>query len=199
MRLPPLRVLLAILPLAILACGVIQPATAADLPPPLVAKFTRHVQPLLLNKCAAGACHGGPAAAPPRLQRGFGGGSLDRTTTLANLASFLEAVGPDRDPQQLVAALAVRHPATAATGAIVAAPLSARERLTLEQWLAAVRVVEPPRRFDPAVTPVAATVAEPSAAKPNRFRELLDNAANPPQLPPPQQPQGVIFKPDTGE
>ena len=199
MRLPPLRVLLAILPLAILACGVIQPATAADLPPPLVAKFTRHVQPLLLNKCAAGACHGGPAAAPPRLQRGFGGGSLDRTTTLANLESFLAAVGVDRDPQQLVAALAVRHPATAAKGAIVAAPLSARERLTLEQWLAAVRVVEPPRRFDPAVTPATATVAEPSAAKPNRFRELLDTAANPPQLPPPQQPQGVIFKPDTGE
>jgi hypothetical protein len=199
MRLPPLRVLLAILLLAILACGVIQPADAAELPPPLVAKFTRHVQPLLLNKCAAGACHGGPAAAVPRLQRGFGGGSLDRTTTLANLESFLAAVGTDRDPQQLVAALAVRHPATAAKGAIVAAPLSARERLTLEQWLADVRSVEPLRRFDPAVTPVTATVAEPSAAKPNRFRELLDTAANPPQLPPPQEPQGLIFKPDSGE
>jgi hypothetical protein len=199
MRHTSLRALLAILLLAILACGVILPADAAELPPPLVAKFTRHVQPLLLNKCAAGACHGGPAAAAPRLQRGFGGGSLDRTTTLANLESFLAAVGPERDPRQLVAALAVRHPATAAKGAIVAAPLSARERLTLEQWLAAVRVVEPPRRFDPAVTPVATTVAEPSAAKPNRFRELLDTAANPPQLPPPQQPQGVIFKPDTGE
>ena len=98
-----------------------------------------------------------------------------------------------------MASLAVRHPATAAKGAITAAPLSARERLTLEQWLAAVRSVEPPRHFDPAVTPVAATVAEPTATKPNRFRELLDTAANPPQLPPPQEPQGVIFKPDPGE
>ena len=98
-----------------------------------------------------------------------------------------------------MAALAVRHPATAAKGAIVAAPLSARERLTLEQWLAAVRASEPPRRFDPAVTPVAATVDEPITAKPNRFRDLLDTATNPPQLPPPQQPQGLIFKPDTGE
>jgi len=199
MRHTRLRVLRPILLLAILGCGVSLPVAVAELPPPLVAKFTRHVQPLLLNKCAAGACHGGPAAAAPRLQRGFGGGSLDRTTTLANLESFLEAIGPNREPQQLVAALAVRHPATAAKGAIVAAPLSARERLTLEQWLAAVRASEPPRRFDPAVTPVAATVDEPITAKPNRFRDLLDTAANPPQLPPPQEPQGLIFKPDTGE
>ena len=199
MRHTRLRVLRPILLLAILGCGASLPVAAAELPPPLVAKFTRHVQPLLLNKCAAGACHGGPTAAAPRLQRGFGGGSLDRTTTLANLESFLEAIGPDRDPQKLVASLAVRHPATAAKGAIVATPLSARERLTLEEWLAAVRFLEPPRHFDPAVTPVAATVAEPSSGKPNRLRELLDTAANPPQLPPPQEPQGIIFKPDTGE
>ena len=199
MRPPPLRVLLAIL-----AFGVSLPVAAAELPPPLVAKFTRHVQPLLLNTCAAGACHGGPAAPSLKLQRGFGGASLDRKTTLANLESFLAAVGSDRDPQQLVSALAVRHPATAAKGALVAAPLSARERITLEMWLAAVRSTEPPRRFDPGVTPAAATIAEPtdaepSVAPPNRFRALLDAAANPPQFPPPQEPQGIIFKPDTGE
>jgi hypothetical protein len=28
----------------------------------------------------------------------------------------------------------------------------------------------------------------------NRFQKLLDDAANPPPLPPPQQPQGVILK-----
>jgi len=175
------------------------PARAAEMPPHLVATFTRQVQPLLLNKCAAGACHGGQAAPALKLQRGFGGGSLDRTTTLANLDSFLGAIGTDRDPRSLVATLAVRHPASAAPRAAIAAPLSARERITLETWLAAVRSFDPPRRFDPAVTPASATFPEPAPTPPNRFRALLDAAANPSPLPPPQEPPGIIFKRDTGE
>lgn len=175
------------------------PANAAEMPPHLVAKFTRHVQPLLLNKCAAGACHGGPASPALQLRRGYGNANLDRTTTLANLAAFLEAVGPDRDPQRLVATLSVKHPNSAGRNGLVAAPLSAQERTTLEGWLAAVRAADRPGMFDPAVTPASATVAEPTTPKPNRLRDLLDAAANPPQLPPPQEPQGVIFKRDTGE
>ncbi|NBW87768.1 MAG: hypothetical protein EBR23_13320, partial [Planctomycetia bacterium] len=56
-----------------LACAgalAILPAGAHDLPPELVARFTRQVQPLILNRCAAGACHGGPAAHAPRFARG---------------------------------------------------------------------------------------------------------------------------------
>ncbi len=175
------------------------PAGAAEMPPHLVAKFTRHVQPLLLNKCAAGACHGGPASPALQLRRGYGNANLDRTTTLANLAAFLEAVGADRDPQQLVATLSVKHPTTAGRNGLVASPLSPQERTTLEGWLAAVRAADRPGMFDPAVTPASATIAEPQAPKPNRFRNLLDAAANPPQLPPPQEPPGIIFKRDTGE
>lgn len=172
------------------------PAGAAEMPPHLVAKFTRHVQPLLLNKCAAGACHGGSESPAPRLRRGYGNANLDRSTTLANLTAFLAAVGPDRDPQRLVATLSVKHPTSAGRNALVAAPLSPQERITLEGWLAMVRAADRPGMFDPAVTPAAATVAEPTAPKPNRFRDLLDAAANPPKLPPPQEPQGLIFKPD---
>lgn len=175
------------------------PANAAEIPPHLVAKFTRHVQPLLMNKCAAGACHGGATSPEPRLRRGYGNANLDRTTTLANLAAFLEAVGSDRDPQRLVATLAVKHPQSAGRNGLVASPLSAQERTTLEGWLAAVRAAERPGMFDPAVTLASATVAEQPAPKPNRLRNLLDAAANPPQLPPPQEPPGVIFKHDTGE
>lgn len=169
------------------------------MPPHLVAKFTRHVQPLLLNKCAAGACHGGPASPALQLRRGYGNANLDRTTTLANLAAFLEAVGPDRDPQRLVATLSIKHPKSAGRNGLVASPLSAQERTTLEGWLAAVRAADRPGMFDPAFTPASATVAEPTNPKPNRLRDLLDAAANPPQLPPPQEPQGIIFKPDSGE
>ena len=175
------------------------PAAAAEMPPHLVATFTRRVQPLLMNKCATGACHGGPESPALRLRRGYGNANLDRTTTLANLAAFLETVGPDRDPQRLVATLSVKHPISAGRNGLAASPLSAQERTTLEGWLAAVRAADRPGMFDPAVTPASATVAEPTAPKPNRFRDLLDAAANPPQLPPPQEPHGIIFKPDPGE
>ena len=51
---------------------LLAPATgrAGDLPPQLMARFTRQVQPLILNKCAAGACHGGPSAHSPAFNRG---------------------------------------------------------------------------------------------------------------------------------
>lgn len=160
---------------------------AADLPPDVVARFTRGVQPLVLNRCAAGACHGGPAGHEPRFERADAGGTIDRRRTLANLATLLDAVGPERDPQPLVTLLAVRHPAAAGPRRPVAPPLSARERVTLETWLAAVRAAERAPRVDPAVRP---------AGGPNRFRELLDAAANPPELPPPAEPQGIIFPRD---
>jgi len=175
------------------------PAARADsgLPPEIVGGFTRTVQPLLINKCGQGACHGGPAATAFRLRRIPGGRSPDRPTTLDNLAAFLAAVGPDRDPAPLVTSLAARHPVSAGRNALTATPLTARERISLEHWLVAVRAVEVPGSrhvADSAVVPASATVpATPGAApQPNRFQALLDAAANPPEFPPPQEPQGVI-------
>ena len=212
---------------------------AADVPPELVAEFTRRVQPLVLNRCAAGACHGGPASPAPRFARRDPHGGIDRRSTLANLEQFLMAVGPERNAGTLAALLAVQHPTAPASPQLVAAPLSPRERATLDQWLWAVRIAEH-RTRDPAVvqasaiTPAPAPVApkepaatavpglqpvpsQPPASLPasaavqtlpatpsvpvpaapvNRFKNLLDSAANPPHLPPPQQPQGVIFPND---
>lgn len=174
---------------------VAAPATAGDLPPPVVAAFTRGVQPLLLNRCAAGACHGGPAAVP-RFVRPRGDGGPDNATTHANLREFLAAAGPDRDPRRLVSLLAVRHPAHETARRFAATPLSAGERVTIEAWLAAVRDAERPRRRDADVVPVNAELPAPAPPPPNRLRVLLDAAANPPVLPPPEQPRGVIFKND---
>jgi len=166
------------------------------LPPEIVANFTRAVQPLLINKCAQGACHGGTAATTFHLRRIPGGRSPDRPTTLENLAAFLEVVGPDRDPAPLVKSLATRHPASATRNSRTAAPLTARERITLEHWLVGVRAAEaarPGHVADPAVIPASAMLpAGPPPSRPNRFQDLLDAAANPPQFPPPQEPQGVI-------
>jgi hypothetical protein len=170
---------------------------AADPPPAVVAEFTQRVQPLLLNNCAAGACHGGPAAPSPRLVRSFGASRVNRRITLANLRAFLDAVGPRRDPHPLVELLSRRHPATAAAGDFTAPPLTIHQRKTFESWLRAVRASEGGPSAEAGVRLASGTMPTiaPSAEKPNRFQALLDAAAHPIPLPPPQEPQGLILGP----
>lgn len=164
---------------ALAACG-----RAADAAPPAsVADFTRRVQPLLLNRCATGACHGGPESPAPRLLRGDAAGRIDREITLANMDAILAACGPARDPATMITTISERHPASAASTHELAAPLSPRERATLENWLRSTLTAQ---------TFAAPATATPAA--PNRLQKLLDTAANPPALPPPQGPQGVILK-----
>lgn len=173
------------------------PATAADPAPTVVASFTQRVQPLVLNRCASGACHGGPESPAPRFRRGIGGGPPDRTHTRANLAAFLEAIGPERDARRLAALLAVGHPPTGGTAPRRATALTTPERATLDRWLEEVRAAEGASAVaDSGVVPVSAETEAAPPPRPNRFRELLDAAANPPDLPPPEEPRGVIFKPD---
>lgn len=160
---------------------------ASDAPPAIVTSFTRRVQPLLLNRCAAGACHGGPAAEGLRLHRPDVHGTVDRSMTLANLEALLDALGPELDPQPLVAALAVRHPAAALPRSPVLEPLTARERAALETWVAEVRTT----RATAPRPPHATATVDPQ--RPNRFRNLLQAAANPPQLPPPEEPRGIVL------
>lgn len=190
----PFRDLAAItlaLTLAAIGCGV---ATASDLPPELVGRFTRQVQPLLVNRCAAGACHGGPAGHEPRFERGPASARPDRGHTLANIDTFLTTVGDDRDPAALVRMLAATHPTKPGRSRLAAAPLTATERRTIETWLADVRLAEGRVHRDPAVQQASAMAAEP--ATPNRLRDLLNSAANPPLLEPPREPPGVIFRND---
>jgi hypothetical protein len=173
---------LAVMPLA---------ATAADLPPDLVAEFTRRVQPLIVNRCAAGACHGGETSPEPRFVRRNMRAGMDRRGTLANMQAFLDAVGPERDAGTIALLLASQHPTSAKRPSLVAPPLSPRERATLDGWLTRVKATEH-LMVDPAVQQASAE----QAPTPNHFKNLLDSAANPPQLPPPQEPQGVIFPKD---
>jgi hypothetical protein len=172
---------------------------AADLPPALVAQFTKSVQPLLLNKCAAGSCHGGPTAHEPRFHRGDSAGRIDRTITLANIGVLTDSVGPSSDPAALLAIISARHPASAGPTDLTAGALRPIERSTLEAWLQSARRLSATKHradgmlstTNPA-TPTATIVTQP----PNRFRAMLDAAANPLPLPPPQKPQGIILGKD---
>lgn len=166
---------------------------AAEPPAAVTAEFARKVQPLLINSCAAGACHGGPASPAPRLERIAGGIPADGRITRTNLQAFLDSLGPSRDLQPLLARLAGRHPVSAAPGGLLARPFSPAQRITIENWLVRVRTDE--RRAQNAVS--GGLDGRPAAgpAGPNRFRALLDAAAHPPNLPPPERPRGIIFGP----
>ena len=186
---------------AVLVAASAGPLFAAEVPPELVANFTRRVQPLLLNKCAAGACHGGPAAHEPRFHRADVRGAVDRAGTLTNLETLLEMLGPEADAQRLVTTLSGPHPGPTPTKRLAMTPLTPRERATLESWIVAYRAARPlpthaaAARRDAEVRPAA--YEEPATpARPNRFRDLLEAAANPPPLPPPQEPQGLILGTD---
>jgi len=251
--------------------GVPGMAAATDLPPALVGEFTRQVQPLLLNKCAAGACHGGAAAPVPRLIRAGVAGQFDRATTLTNMAALDEAIRRSGSNRGFLATISGRHPAEPGSSRLSLAPLTPPERAMLERWLVASAERRGPPRLlpqagpdtlaiekdekekpqtpeprpadrgapprDPAsgVKPVAGTEAgepdtksppkspqrlpehspakpgpSPAASKavtasprradaapqrPNRFRALIDSAANPLPLPPPETPRGVLLGP----
>jgi hypothetical protein len=163
---------------AAIAAADLAPATAAP-PTGIVTEFTRRVQPLLLNRCANGACHGGPDAAAPRLVRGDAAGRIDREITLANMDAILAACGPGRDPAAIITTISGRHPESARSPHQLAEPLTPRERATLESWLHAAATAQT----------FAASAAQPGGR--NRLQQLLDAAANPPPLPPPEEARGL--------
>jgi hypothetical protein len=164
-----------------------------------VADFTRRVQPLVLNRCASGACHGNPTGPEPRFTRSDPRGGIDHRSTQANLRAFLVALGPEGDATKLAALLAAGHPAKPASPRLVAAPLSPQERISLERWLAGVRQSGRGPIVDYAVQQATATAPITTPPAPNRFKALLDTAANPPEFPPPEEPKGVIFPKDVVE
>ena len=173
----PRRALLLFLPAAACCAVLVTPAGAADLPPDLVSRFTRQVQPLLLNRCATGACHGGPRGHAPLFHRE----PATSAHTLANAAAFRDLLGPDGDPAPLVQRLSVRHPAEMKSRTLVMTPLTPRERAVLEGWLTDMRLATERRPIrDSAVAPASheepATPPRPS----NRLRTLLDTGAPPP-------------------
>lgn len=187
----PAQVSLVAAALAAAACAV--PGRAGDLPPALVARFTREVQPLLLNRCAAGACHGGAKGHAPTFHRGDVRGAVSSEDTLANAATFRGLLGPTGDPRPLVMRLSTRHPATTTSRTLVMRELSPRERAMLEGWLvdATVAAGRPPVR-DAAVAP--ASHAEPAAPAPtNRLRTLLDTGLPPPSSPGRPPAEGTTF------
>lgn len=171
---------------------------AAEFDQQLIAAFTTTIQPLLLNRCASGRCHGGADACAPRLTRRGPGGTIDRTLTLANIDALCGSLHSDPDPSRLLVPAARPH------GGSGQPPLSGEQLQRLATWIDAALAqrkrwaIATAASFEEAVvppstaTPGRETQLAPAAATDNRFRRLLEKAGNPDPLPPPQQPPGII-------
>ena len=201
--------------------------STSDVSPAIVGSFTRAIQPLLLNRCAAGACHGGTQGTEPKLIRGPVHGHVNRKTTLMNLESVSASVMHNAEDTRALASILDHHNIKENKPVKNKPLLTAREQESLVTWLASL-----PRNTSPApagniarnpagniaiepvpmspnpdlqtqpVTPANFTQPQHQrslAKQPNRLRRLLERAENPPQLPLPTLTPGLQLEKLTPE
>lgn len=94
------------------------------LPPDAMKRFTRRIQPLLVNNCTAGGCHA-PGDGGFELDRRLLHGYADSRSTWRNLRSVLAAIDPDA-PAESALVVAARGPHAGVT------PLTGPRR---DEWL----------------------------------------------------------------
>lgn len=119
----------AVLPKAVAA---ISTDAAASAPPQSVLEFTQTVQPILLNRCAAAACHSNRVNNGFQLIRPLQGRSLAREFTLRNLNSILNQMTQAEAGQtEFEARLHTPH------GGIDKAPIESAEQIeAINRWIA---------------------------------------------------------------
>lgn len=83
-------------------------AAASDLPKAAVERFTRRVQPLLVNNCTASGCHQSGGEQSFQLDRAVLHGVGNRRITLRNLTATLELIDRDSPARSELLAMARR-------------------------------------------------------------------------------------------
>ena len=214
---------LALSSLALSSQAVADDLSTSDVSPAIVGSFTRAIQPLLLNRCAAGACHGGTQGTEPKLIRGPVHGHVNRKTTLMNLESVSSSVMHNAEDTRALASILDHHNIKENKPVKNKPLLTAREQESLVTWLASLpRNTSPAPAQNPAenlaiepvpmspnldlqtqpVTPANFTQPQHQrslAKQPNRLRRLLEQAKNPPQLPLPTLTPGLQLEKLTPE
>ena len=121
-----------------------------SLPPVAVEEFTAHVQPLLLNRCGAGTCHGSTSSTRFQLARPSWSKTVAHRFTQRNLYAALQEIdtaAPDKSPLLTVP--------NGPHGGLNAAVFSEREHeqfARLTTWVKKVskhRRTPPPKRSPP--------------------------------------------------
>jgi len=111
-------------------------ASAAELPAGVVERFTRKVQPLLVNSCTASGCHQPSGREKYQLDRAVLYGLSNRRTTLRNLAATLELV--DRDSPQQSLLLSIPRRSHGGMNRPIFSPRQEEQFLQLVDWVAMV-------------------------------------------------------------
>ncbi|MDA7888975.1 hypothetical protein N9A79_00190 [Pirellulales bacterium] len=202
---------LALSSLALSSQAVADDLSTSDVSPAIVGSFTRAIQPLLLNRCAAGACHGGTQGTEPKLIRGPVHGHVNRKTTLMNLESVSSSVMHNAEDTQTLATILNHHNTKENKPAKNKPLLTAYEQELFVTWIASLphnTLPEPasvksiPDLQTQRVTPANFTQPQHQrslAKQPNRLRRLLERAEHPPQLPLPPVTPGLQLEKLTPE
>ena len=169
--------------------------------PAVIGSFTRAIQPLLLNRCAAGACHGGSQGAAPQLLRGPIHGRANQRTTLKNLESITTSVQDKSNDRMFLSKILNHHDKRTKASVPKKELLTAHEQELFVTWLTALHQNEHPQLRSAAPSPQSQRVNPASFELPqpppaslgqhNRFKILLEQAKNPPQFPPPRVTPGL--------
>ena len=169
--------------------------------PATLGGFTRAIQPLLLNRCAAGACHGGPQGAEPKLLRGPIHGQANQRTTLKNLHSVTTSIHHKSSDITFLSKILNHHDKSKKSSVTKKSLLTSHEQELFVTWLTSLP--QDPKTQPQAVSPSPQTqrVNQASFEQPqqqpastgqqNRFKILLEQAKNPPQFPPPRVTPGL--------
>lgn len=169
--------------------------------PAVIGSFTRAIQPLLLNRCAAGACHGGSQGAAPQLLRGPIHGKANQQTTLRNLESITKSVQNKSNDRMFLSKILNHHDKRTNASVPKKELLTAHEQELFVTWLTTLPQNEHPQLRSAApspqsqkVNPAGFELPQPPPAswgQHNRFKILLEQAKNPPQFPPPRVTPGL--------
>lgn len=171
-----------------------------EVDPAILGSFTRVIQPLILNRCAAGACHGGSQGAEPKLLRAPFQGQANQRTTLKNLYSITASVQGKYSDRTFLSKI-LNHHSKNKKQSFTKDLLTKREQELLTTWLTAFPQNPYPRSRQAIPLTQSRGVKQASLEQPqqrqavtyqqNRFRLLLEQANNPPQLPPPRATPGL--------
>ena len=130
------------------------PSAIGDLPAGVVERFTRRVQPILVNNCTTSGCHQPGGAEKFQLDRALLRGLSNRRSTMHNLTATLELV--DRRQPQLSPLLTVPRRTHGGTKGPIFGPRQEPAFRHLVDWVALVTQTQSLQH----VTPAAAADAD---------------------------------------
>jgi hypothetical protein len=137
---------------------------------PVVERFTRKVQPILVNNCTTSGCHQRGGSQKFQLDRALLHGLANRRSTTHNLSATLRLI--DRNQPQLSQLLVVPRQTHGGMNAPIFGPRHATVFSHLVEWVALVTRPEP---SEPTPLPTQDTNAETALANNSEGMPILQN------------------------